>query len=464
MKKTISFLVCFILSHPLFAFYTANGVIYDENHQPVTINGISWSGFQDTGILQGLASLPFYAAPTNSYSPKPYGMMDALIHPEGGGVSFKTVRIPIQPGVLYDTNHHVDINISISNKNEPTKGNGIFCKTWETSGINCLSSVSSKEAFWITLQEMQKNQVNVLVDFHHREGYGDNYRDGTVYDLGQYEKDISTLLDGMKEKKLTNIIGIDVFNEPYQLSWFQENNGAPSWISVIAKATHSVYAKDKGLLLFVEGSGFGANDRDQPVTCVSASNLIQDNDAYTISDDPGHCKNGTKRVDFRGNWGEDFKPLLSKEDASNGRATFDRTLFLQKLKDNGLTDQEISWLMGDENGKNAHIVFSPHVYPKEVAGWESQSRDSSFLRFNWSFGFLKDAGYPIVFGESSWKTASGKSFFEKSVVPYLKENNMPSHLFFWAIGYLGDTVSLIDPNDGSVNQEAEKTLLDLFGG
>ncbi|STX51487.1 endoglucanase [Legionella busanensis] len=473
IKRNISKgLIGLLVSTSSHAFYTQSGSIYDSAGNIVKIDGISWSGFQDSKIVQGLASNPFYAVGnfSTNYS-KTYGMMDALVRPwdftdsgvtKANGVAFKTIRLPIQPGVLYDNTGQVDMNRSLANKAEPTRANGIFCKVWETNGSACAQTVTPQEAFWITLEEFKKNNVKVLIDFHHKYGYGDGFRDGTVYSLTQYEADLKLLANEIKARNLTNVIGIDVFNEPHRLFWFRDNADQPAWIKVIATAAKVFKQYNPDVLLFVEGSGPGSGDPDQPVACVKETDLVPNPEAYAISDDPTNCATGTKRVEFKGNWGEDFKPLLDKANAKNGVPSFNRAGFIQQLKTAGLDDATITWLMGDATANKAHLVFSPHVYPREVGTWESAPGKPSELRFNWTWGFLKKAGYPVVLGEASWKSAEGLAFFQKALVPYMIANGMQNDLFFWAVGYLGDTISLIDPNGGAINLQAEKVLHDLF--
>jgi hypothetical protein len=131
-----------------------------------------------------------------------------------------------------------------------------------------------------------------------------------------------------------------------------------------------------------------------------------------------------------------------------------------------MTDEAITWLLGDPSQGNAgaHIVFSPHIYPKEVANWESVPGYPSTMRFDWNFGFLYDAGYPIVLGETSWKTDEGKQFFENALMPYMSKKGIDqSNIFAWGIGYLGDTQSFIDPNTGLINCDMSLTLSKYFG-
>lgn len=188
-------------------YQTRESKIYNDKGQIVHIDGLSWSGFQDTNVLQGLQSNPFYAIPSLSSNPRAYGMMDLISHPwdfpssgvdKNSSVSFKTLRLPIQPEVLYDDQHEVDLNKWLSDKSFPSAGNGIFCKTWQSNGTACDKAVSPKQAFWIVLQELKKKNIKVMIDIHHRHGYGDAMRDGTVYDMQRYGNDISLLATEIK--------------------------------------------------------------------------------------------------------------------------------------------------------------------------------------------------------------------------------------------------------------------------
>lgn len=140
MKKVKVLGGCFLLILALDAksYQTRESKIYDEKDQVVHVDGLSWSGFQDTNVLQGLQSNPFYAIPSLQSNPRAYGMMDLISEPwafpdsgvdKGSAVSFKTIRLPIQPEVLYDDQHEVDLNKSLSDKSQPSAGNGVFCKT-----------------------------------------------------------------------------------------------------------------------------------------------------------------------------------------------------------------------------------------------------------------------------------------------------------------------------------------------
>ncbi len=471
-QLSLSFLI--FMSLDANAYMTRNGQIYDDRGNPVIINGLSWSGFQDTNVFQGLQSNPFYSLKTGSNTDKA-GLLDLLTHPwdyadsgvdKQSAVQFKTIRLPIQPDVLYDDEHQVDLNKGLSNKLQPTTGNGVFCKTWQVNGNGCEQAVSPKQAFWVVLEEMKKNNIKVMIDIHHRNGYGDGMRDGTVYDMHQYEKDLTLLASEIKNRQLDNVIGIDVFNEPYQLSWFKGRNGQVAWMKVIATAANAVHQANPELLLFVEGPGGGNDDLDNPVICVPRSQIQDDPNGYAHWKDQSACGDSQDVVLFKGNWGEDFKPLLNKDLAKKGQAVFDVQYFANALvqQEPKINSATMDWFLGDDRaGNNGHLVFSPHVYPKEVAGWETAPGNPSNLRFDWSWGFLYQSGYPVVLGEASWKTSQGKQFFINALMPYLLHSGIsPHNLYFWAIGYLGDTVSVINPNTGRLDSGVQQTLAPYF--
>lgn len=461
LKKSILSLCCLAALNAN-AYYGTSGQIYDDSDQLIEVNGVSWSGFQDTNILQGLQNNPFLAIPHHPYQPKQSGMLDTLVN-SNNQAQFKTIRLPIQPGVLYDDTNQVDLNKSLTNKAYPLEGNGIFCKSWEANGSACSQAVSSKEALWLVLSELKKKNIKVLIDFHHRYGYGDGYRDGTVYDMQQYAKDLKLLAQEIKSRNLDNVIGIDIFNEPYQLNWFQAQNNQVAWTKVIAVAANVISTELPNVMLFVEGPNGGNNDADNPVICVSPDKIVDDPNGYSHSSDPQLCGN-LHRLFLKGNWGEDFKPLLNTAQAKLGVAQFDINKFQSELTKQGITVQAMQWLLGNSSNEKSHIVFSPHVYPAEVATWETSPGQASNLRFDWTWGFLHKAGYPVVLGEASWKTSQGKAFFTQAVMPYLAQQNIgTNNVFFWAIGFLGDTVTAIDPQTGELNSDVQTTLAPYFG-
>lgn len=469
--KLLTFMASLSLSLNVNAFYTKNANIYDEQGNKVVMNGLSWSGFQDTNIFQGLQSNPFYAITTKKSNPRNYGLMDLVSNPwdfpgsgvdKSKGVEFKTVRIPIQPGIFYEDRAEVNLNKSYSDKNFPRAGNGIFCKSWEKNSNECAIAVSPKKAFWTAIQEMKRHNINVIIDIHHQYDYVDSWSDGTVYDINQYMADLRLIAFQVKERGLDNVIGIDIFNEPFRLNWFKTNGSQVPWTKVIAMAANTIYQVNPRLLLFVEGADNGNDTADNPVICIEKDKIVDDPNGYSHSSDKDLCGN-LERVFFKGSWGEDFKPLLNQDLAKQGVVEFDREKFETELIKQGINRQALRWLLGNNKADNSHFVASPHVYPAEVVGWETAPGEPSNLRFDWTWGFLHAAGYPVVLGETSWKTRQGRAFFTKALMPYLKDNIGTNNIIFWGIGYLADTHSLINPHNGELNIDVHQTLKPYWG-
>ena len=148
--KVASAVFMLLCSQQALAYYTQKSHMFTDDNAPIVINGISWSGFQDTNVFQGLQSNPLYAI---TASKRAYGMLDVLVADEavpssmGDFPLFKTVRIPIQPGVLYDDSNTVALNLSFTDSANPTQGNGLFCQRWATTWSGCQTAVSPKDAF-----------------------------------------------------------------------------------------------------------------------------------------------------------------------------------------------------------------------------------------------------------------------------------------------------------------------------
>nr|WP_241480511.1 hypothetical protein [Legionella norrlandica] len=78
--KLFKYISCFLLlglTLKANAYYTSQGNIYDRSGNKININGVSWSGFQDTNVFQGLQSNPFYNITMPQSKPR-NGLMDLL--------------------------------------------------------------------------------------------------------------------------------------------------------------------------------------------------------------------------------------------------------------------------------------------------------------------------------------------------------------------------------------------------
>lgn len=494
---SVSILFC---TQSSFSYYTKDSSIYTDQGAPVYIDGVAWIGFQDSNFFGGLSNVPF-----NSYNGKP-GVIDLLIRPwtvagsnistEKDGVSFRTVRIPIQPGIWHNvqTTQKNPFGFNDTNMKEPSAGNGIFCN-WAAGsddGGHCKQSLKAPQLLDTTISELGKNNVRVMLDFHHRPGLGDNFRDGTVtskdYTLQDYFTDIKNFSAEAK-KKYSNVLGIDIYNEPHNLFWYGKNTekNQPAWIDVIAAAASAVYQTKSNLLLFVEAPGGTTSGVDEydPVfskaksICLPADTKVDDTAVIGLANDPQRCPDNVettsfntstlqamKRVSYIGsNWGENFRDLLDPTAAKKGVAKFDVWLFRQMLissiKANHFSNvpaEVADWLLGKANdGDGSHIVFAPHLYGKNIAGWQSDLNDSR-IRFRWNFGFLHDSGFATTIGELGFdKPIGGEDFFKQAVGAYLTAHNMNHNLFFWTWNQ-ADGPPGIRANDAGYGLQAWKEI------
>lgn len=449
---------------PTYAYTTKNGAIYDSAGNQVLINGVAWIGFQDSNFLGGLWNVPFNTIGNQN------SVMQLLTTPwsvpgsgvtTANGVAFKSIRLAIQPGIWHNVNsaQASPFDFSATSSTTPNAGNGPFCD-WsagaDASG-HCIKSLSAANMLKATIDQFNNQHMYVMLDFHHRPGLGDNFRDGTVvatdYTLKTYYDDVANF----SKTAPAYVLGIDVYNEPHQLYWFQANTqtnpAQPSWISVIAAAAAGAYDNNKNLLIFVEGPGGTiGNDPYDPVynqnapICLPSTTKVDNNSVIGLVNDPAHCPNPVSpmRVTNIGvNWGENFRELLDTTQSVNGVAKFNVTLFrtqlIQAITANNFSASSPSaiadWLLGVNNdGNGGHLVFAPHLYGAQVGGWQSDANDSQ-IRFKWNFGFLLNSGFPFVVGEIGYDlqmpASGGQDFFVNSVAPYLISNKIPNNLFFW---------------------------------
>lgn len=463
-------IVMFFHSTSLFAYYTKNRDIYDHDNKVVHMDGVNWAGFQDSDFVDELyGEIPFYALSHGLG----VGVIDMLTHPwnmpghtgisQETGVSFKTIRLPIQPKTLTEEAENRHFRFDLTDAAAPREGNGSFCARWDQR--YCVQGLSVKESLYQLIQEFKNNEVRVLVDFHQTPAG----RNGNVvtsgYTLKHYGESIATLADQLKSRHLDNVVGIDVFNEPHNLYWYQPNGGQPAWIDVIAKAADVVYEHNPDLLLFVEGPA-SESDPGTPIICMPMDMPVDAN-AYALSTHAA-CGADKYQVIFKSNWGENFKALLDKNQALQGRAVFDKEQFRQTLCSKTSADV-CQWLLGDAGDENAvgHLVFSPHLYGKAVAQWQSTPLSSPY-RFDWNFGFLHEANIPVVVGEAGFRPeeATDVSFFQESIVPYLQSHSLTHNLFYWTFNSNSYDTGGVREGASSARLvlEKEQALHDLYSG
>lgn len=469
LKKVFSFSMAVLLSlasQQALAYLTKNNGIYDENGIRIPIDGSNWAGFQDSNFIDELyGAVPFYRLTNRSE----IGVIDMLTHPwenQGptgvsttSGVAFKTIRLPIQPLNLTNNTENKHFRMDLTSAVNKREGNGVFCARWDSQ--YCVQGLSVKESFYQLLQEFKNNQIRVLVDFHQTPaGRNGNVTTGS-YSLASYGESIANLAEQIKVRHLDNVMGIDVFNEPHNLHWYQNNGNQPAWIEVIAKAAQQVYDHNPNLLLFVEGPS-SDDSATSPTICVS-KNTPQDPNAYALFANAA-CGPDNYAAAFKSNWGENFKDLLDPNEALQGRAIFDDVKFRHAVCSK-LTSTACQWLLGDASHAGGHLVFSPHIYGQHVASWQSTPQSSPY-RFDWNFGFLAKAGFPLVIGEAGYIPAqlSDANFFRQSIMPYLQSHHLNHDLFYWTFNSnSGDTGGIRESaSSARLVLEKEQDLHDLF--
>lgn len=450
------------LLNPAWSFSTKNGNIFDSNGNQISIDGVAWIGFQDSNFLGGLWNVPFNPMGAQhgviELLKAPWNVPGSNITLQSVGVSFKSIRLAMQPGIWHNVTgvQQSPFSFTATDINNPIAGNGPFCdwsKGSDGSG-HCVQSKTAPDLLTTTINEFNKQDILVMLDFHHRPGLGDNFRDGTVvasdYTLKMYHDDIVNFV----KTAPANVLGVDIYNEPHQLFWFQDNTQVtptqPSWIKVIAAAASAIYDTNKNVLVFVEGpGGTQGNDPFDPVfnlstpICLPASTKVDNTSVIGLTTDPDRCPtsvNPLRVTNIGVNWGENFRSLLDTTQTANGIAKFDvtkfRNMLIQAIVANNFsaTDPNLiaDWLLGPNNdGNDGHLVFAPHLYGSQVAGWQSDANDSQ-IRFKWNFGFLLDSGFPFVVGELGYDVqVGGQDFFLDSVAPYLISRKINHNLFFW---------------------------------
>ncbi|MDX1901715.1 MAG: cellulase family glycosylhydrolase [Gammaproteobacteria bacterium] len=471
--KLLFIILISLLSLPTFAYTAHDNQIFDSSGNAINIDGVNWSGFQDSGFIDELyGSISFYPYPAGNIS---FGLIDMLTHPwdyagtgvtKANSVAFKTIRLPIQPNNLRDTSVNSHFRYDLTNAAAKTQGNGVFCQTWDAQ--HCTAGISTKESLYTVLNEFKKNNIRVLVDFHQTPvGRNGNVVESN-YSLANYSADVKELATQIKSRGLTNVIGIDVFNEPHNLKWFTAAGNQPSWASVIQTAGLAVYQNNPDLLLFVEGPS--TTPRSDLHICVPLSGPTTppaEPNSYTLIQNSQACGSTKYEVVFKSNWGETFSDLLSTTEAAKGNAVFDTAQF--KTAVCGSNTAFCTWLLGDPSKPNTygHLVFSPHVYGQFVATWQSSAKASAY-RFDWNWGYLLKAGFPVVIGETGYlpDQATDVAFFEQSVMPYMQSHGMSHNLLYWTWNTnSGDTGGVrADANTTKLVAIKESDLAKLYNG
>lgn len=194
-----------------------------------------------------------------------------------------------------------------------------------------------------------------------REGYscGTDVGSGVIvqeYNEQKWLEDLRQLARFADELKVNNILGIDIFNEPWDYTW-------TDWKTLAEHAYQAINEENKNVLIWVEGIGSVKSDGTQNPHGDEATNP---------------------------NWGENFfsmatNPLdIPKDRLVLSPHTYGPSVSVQKQFMDP-AQPECAGLSEDDAAKaKCNIVINPELLRQ---GWEEH------------FGYLKDEGYAIVIGE-----------------------------------------------------------------
>jgi endoglucanase len=236
-----------------------------------------------------------------------------------------------------------------------------------------------------------------------------------AYNTQKWLADLKTLAGLGTEIGVDNIMGIDIFNEPWDYSWSE-------WSSLIDQAYTAISAVNPNILIFAQGIG--------------SSNGSQDGTPETKTPTP-HGDMATNP-----NWGENLfeagtkPPTMPKSKLVYSPHTYGPAVYQQAM----FTDPaqpECNGLEGDALGeKKCNIVINQN---RLDAGWHEH------------FGYLKAMGYAIAIGEyggnMDWPNKAsaaqqqlfgylkGKAVdeqWQKAFVDYMKREGIYDS-FYWSI-------------------------------
>jgi len=184
-----------------------------------------------------------------------------------------------------------------------------------------------------------------------------------AYNVTKWLADLKTLAGLGAAIGVDNVMGIDIFNEPWDYSWSE-------WSSLIDQAYGAISAVNPHLLIFAQGIG--------------STNGNQDGSPTTINKTPfGDTASNP-------NWGENLfeaglkPPTMPKSKIVFSPHTYGPSVYVQKMFADP-TQPECAGLEGDAFGdKKCRIVINQAKLDK---GWHDH------------FGYLRALGYAVAIGE-----------------------------------------------------------------
>jgi aryl-phospho-beta-D-glucosidase BglC (GH1 family) len=184
-----------------------------------------------------------------------------------------------------------------------------------------------------------------------------------AYDSTKWLADLKTLAGLKTSLSVTNIMGIDIYNEPWDYTWAE-------WKGFIDQAYTAINAVNTDVLIFAQGIGSTAGNQDGSPT--------------TITQTPHGV------VALNPNWGENLfeaganPPTMPKNRLVYSPHTYGPSVFVQRMFTDPAQTQ-CTGLEGDAIGDaKCNILINPTLLEQ---GWEEH------------FGYLKAMGYAVCIGE-----------------------------------------------------------------
>ncbi len=185
------------------------------------------------------------------------------------------------------------------------------------------------------------------------------------YNTTMWLNDLRTLAGMGTQLGVSNIMGIDIYNEPHDYTWAE-------WRSLTDQAYTAINGVNTNVLIFTQGIGTVAGAQDGSPTTTTQ---VPHGDAATNP-----------------NWGENLfeaganPPTMPKNRLVYSPHTYGPSVFVQKMFMDP-AQPACAGLEGDaagDNPANCNIVINPTLLRQ---GWQEH------------FGYLKALGYAVVIGE-----------------------------------------------------------------
>ena len=243
------------------------------------------------------------------------------------------------------------------------------------------------------------------------------------YNQSLWEGDLRTLAGLGAKLGVSNIMGIDIFNEPHDYTWAE-------WKNLIDAAYKTINAVNPNILIFAQGVGTNAGTQDGSPTSVTKVPHGE------LASNP--------------NWGEnlfeagDNPPTMPKDRLVYSPHTYGPSVFVQKM----FMDPAQPECVGLEGDAAARAKCKLVI-------------DTKLLRQGWDehFGYLKAKGYAIVIGEfggnMEWPKGTA-SLRDKALWTHISDNSIDKQ---WQEAFVDYLVSagITDTIYWSINPESGDT-------